>query len=495
MQLLLIVILICLNAFFAASEIAFISLNDAKIEILSKEGNKKAKKIQDMLTNPSKFLATIQIGITLAGFLSSAFAAESFASELAPYLYEFYSKISLAAWNNISIIIITIILSYFTLIFGELVPKRIAMKNCEKIAFSTIGIIRVISIITAPFVRFLTFSTNLVSKIFGVSETDEETVTEEEIRMMVDVGEEKGAIDENEKNMINNFFEFNDKVVSEIMIPRTKMYALDMNLSIAEVINDLSEDLRYSRIPVYKDNIDNIKGIVYIKDILLSTKNKNTKIKSLIKEAVYVPDTMPINKLFEELRRKRKQIAIVIDEYGGTSGIVTIEDILEEIVGEIYDEYDEVEKNIEKINDNTYLLKGNLAIYEVEDLLDIEIESGDYDILICDTAGRLHNKKNLMDELDKMNRIITKNLPQMPKEVLMVLDSTTGQNGAIQAKNFYERTSVNGIILTKLDSTAKGGVVFSIVSELNIPIKYIGIGEQIDDIELFDAKSFVDAIL
>lgn len=124
-----------------------------------------------------------------------------------------------------------------------------------------------------------------------------------------------------------------------------------------------------------------------------------------------------------------------------------------------------------------------------------KFESGDYDILICDTAGRLHNKKNLMDELDKMNRIITKNLPQMPKEVLMVLDSTTGQNGAIQAKNFYERTSVNGIILTKLDSTAKGGVVFSIVSELNIPIKYIGIGEQIDDIELFDAKSFVDAIL
>ena len=287
-QVLLLVILIGLNAFFAASEIAFISLNDAKIDIQAKEGNKKAKKIKKMLENPSKFLATIQIGITLAGFLSSAFASEAFASELAPILNNLIPVLSVATWNTISIIIITIILSYFTLIFGELVPKRIAMKYCEKVAFASIGVISAISILTSPFVKFLTFSTNIVSKIFGVSDAEEETVTEEEIRMMVDVGKEKGTINKEESEMINNVFEFNDKTVSEIMIPRTEIYAVDMNLSISKVIEDITEDkdFRYSRIPVYDETIDEIKGIVYIKDILLSTKNKNVKIKKFSKRSL-----------------------------------------------------------------------------------------------------------------------------------------------------------------------------------------------------------------
>ena len=397
MQILIIVILILLNAFFASAEIAFISLNDAKIDKQAKEGNKKAKKIKDMLVNPSKFLATIQIGITLAGFLSSAFAAETFASELAPILNDKIPQIGLAAWNNISIILITIILSYFTLIFGELVPKRLAMKNCEKIAFASIGIIKTISVVTAPFVKFLTFSTNIVSKLFGVSENEEETVTEEEIRMMVDVGEEKGTIDKSEKNMINRVFEFNDKVVSEIMIPRTDIFALDMNMSISEVIEELSEDLRYSRVPVYEENVDNIKGIVYIKDILLSKKDKKTRIRNLMKEAYFVPETKRINELFDELRKHRRQIAIVVDEYGGTSGIVTIEDILEEIVGEIYDEYDEVEKTVEKIDETIYLLNGNIAIYEVEDYLNISIEEGEYDTLsgyLVEKLGRIPNEKD-----------------------------------------------------------------------------------------------------
>lgn len=282
-QIVLLVILIAFNAFFAAAEIAFISLNDAKIDMQAKDGDKKAIKIKAMLENPSKFLATIQIGITLAGFLSSAFASEAFASELAPVLHNLVPNVSLGVWNSISIILITIILSYFTLIFGELVPKRIAMKHCEKIAFATIGIIKAISVITAPFVKFLTISTNIVSKVFGVSETEEDTVTEEEIRMMVDVGKEKGTIDRTESEMINNVFEFNDTIVSEIMIPRKEVFALDMNLSIAKVIEELTEDFRYSRVPVYDETIDEIKGIVYIKDILLSTKNKNVKIKNLVK--------------------------------------------------------------------------------------------------------------------------------------------------------------------------------------------------------------------
>jgi len=241
MKLVLIVILIFVNAFFAASEMAFVSLNDTKLNRMAKNGNKKAEKIVKMLVNPSRFLATIQIGITLAGFLSSAFASESFASVLAPKLNELMPVLSISAWNGISIVVITIILSYFTLVFGELVPKRIAMKNSEKIAFFSIGIINVISVVTSPFVALLTFSTNAISKLFGVSEKEEKTVTEEEIRMMVDVGEEKGTIEEDERNMINNVFEFNDRIVSEIMIPRTDVFAINNMMSIYEVTKLLKE--------------------------------------------------------------------------------------------------------------------------------------------------------------------------------------------------------------------------------------------------------------
>lgn len=397
-QILLLIVLIALNAFFAAAEIAFISLSDAKIDMQAKEGDKKAKIIKRMLENPSKFLATIQIGITLAGFLSSAFASEAFASKLAPVLHNLIPFFSVSVWNTISIVLITIVLSYFTLVLGELVPKRVAMKNYEKIAFATVGIIKFISVLTSPFVKLLTVSTNIVSKLFGVSGAEEETVTEEEIRMMVDVGEEKGTIDKEEKEMINNVFELNDTAVSEIMVPRKDIYAVDMNLSISKVVEEITEDedFRYSRLPAYDEDIDDIKGIVYIKDILLSTKNKNAKIKNIIKEAYYVPETKPVNELFDELRKNRKQIAIVVDEYGGTAGLVTMEDILEEIVGEIYDEYDEVEKIYEKIDENTYMLNGSMGVSEVEKILDIEIPEGDYDTIsgyLIEELGRIPVEK------------------------------------------------------------------------------------------------------
>lgn len=380
-SIMILVILILINAFFASAEIAFISLNDAKIDLQVKEGNKKAKKIQNMLKNPSKFLATIQIGVTLAGFLSSAFASDTFADKLAPALNVWIPSISISTWKSISIIIITIILSYFTLVFGELVPKRIAMKYYEKVSFASIGIIKTISVITAPFVKFLTFSTNIISKLFGVTGEEEDNVTEEEIRMMVDVGEEKGTIKEEEKEMINNVFEFNDKFVSEIMVPRNKIFALDIDMTISEVIEKLSEDMRYSRIPVYDETMDNIKGIIYIKDLLLSNKNKNSKIKSLIKEAYFVSETKRVNELFQELRKDKKQIAIVLDEYGGTAGMVTMEDILEEIVGEIYDEYDKETDKFKKIDNNTFLFDASIALYDVEKFLDIDINEEDVDTL------------------------------------------------------------------------------------------------------------------
>ena len=396
-QLVVLIILIFVNAFFAAAEIAFISLNDAKIEKQVKEGNKKAKQIEKMLKAPSKFLATIQIGITLAGFLSSAFASDAFAEKLAPVLYDLIPAISLGAWESISIILITIILSFFTLIFGELVPKRLAMKNYEKIAFGSIGIIRGISIVTSPFVKLLTATTNAVSKLFGVGETDEELVTEEEIRMMVDQGEEKGTIKVEEKELINNVFELNDITVSEIMRHRTDIFAVDINISKEELMDELEEvEYRYSRIPVYDETIDEIKGVIYVKDILKNVGKKTFKVKNILNDVFFVSQNRLINEVFRELQKNKKQIAIVVDEYGGTAGLITMEDIVEELVGDIYDEYDEEEKEFEKIDENTYMLTGNMPIHEVNKLLNAEIPDGDYDTLsgyLQEELGRIPDEE------------------------------------------------------------------------------------------------------
>ena len=391
-QLIFLFILILLNAYFAATEIAFISLNDAKIEKQAKDGNKKAKQIQKMLKNPSKFLATIQIGITLAGFLSSAFASDAFAGMLAPVLNEWMPFISIATWQNISIVIITIILSFFTLVFGELVPKRLAMKYYEKISFATIGVIKGISVVTAPFVKLLTWSTNLVSKIFGVGEQEEEIVTEEEIKMMVNQGEEKGSIEENEKELINNVFEFNDIIASEIMTYRTDIYAIEMNEDIYGILDEFDE-YKYSRIPVYEETIDDIKGILFLKDILkLVSTRKEFKIADIMREAYFVPESKPIDEIFEELQANKMQMAIVVDEYGGTAGLLTMEDILEELVGNIFDEYDDVEVEYKRLDDNTYLIDGSVSLYEMKKILDIELPEGDYETLsgyLIEKLGRL----------------------------------------------------------------------------------------------------------
>ena len=380
-QIAILVILIGLNAFFAASEIAFIALNDTKIEKQAKEGNKKAKQIEKMLETPSKFLSTIQIGITLAGFLSSAFASDAFASKLAPVLNNMI-PIGINIWQNISILIITIILSFFTIVFGELVPKRLAMKHYEKIAFATIGIIRTISIITAPFVKLLSVTTNAISKIFGVGENEEETVTEEEIKMMVDQGKEDGTIQEDEKEYINNVFEFNDIVASEIMTHRTDMFAVDINTGANELLEEIiKDDCKHSRIPVYDETVDEIKGILYVKDIIKNIGKKTFKIKNIMKEAYFVSQNKLINELFKEMQKNKKQMAIVVDEYGGTAGLITMEDILEEIVGDIFDEYDEFEEEYEKIDDKTYIISGKMPIYDVNKLLNSNIPEGDYDTL------------------------------------------------------------------------------------------------------------------
>ena len=392
-NLLVLIILILINAFFAATEIAFISINDAKIEKQAKDGDKKAKKIRKMLKEPSKFLATIQIGITLAGFLSSAFAADAFADGLAP-IFNNWIPFGMATWRSISIILITVVLSYFSLVFGELVPKRLAMRKPEKIAFATVGFVRVIYILTAPFVKLLTISTNGIARMFGVTGAEEETVTEEEIRMMVDVGEEKGSIQEEEKELINNVFEFNDKVVSEVMIHRKDIYAIDIKSEISDILSDLKE-YKYSRIPVYEDTIDNIVGILFIKDLLANVNRKNEfKISKLIREPYFVAEAKLINEVFSELQKNKHQMAIVLDEYGGTAGLITMEDIIEELVGNIFDEYDdeEEEKEYEVIDNNTFMLSGSLSIHDLRKILETDIPDGDYDTLsgyLIELLGRI----------------------------------------------------------------------------------------------------------
>ena len=391
-QLLILLVLILCNAYFAATEIAFISLNDAKIQKQAQAGNKKAIQIAKMLKEPSKFLATIQIGITLAGFLSSAFAADAFAQDLAVWLNQILPMITVETFRAIAIVVITIILSFFTLVFGELVPKRLGMKYYEKISYATIGVIRFISILAAPFVKILTSVTNFISKIFGISENEEEIVTEEEIKMMVDEGEEKGTIEQDEKMMINNIFEFNDKTVSEVMTHRTEVYAIEIHEDLNKIFNEINE-LTYSRIPVYEETIDNIKGILFVKDILKKLSNhEKIVISEICREAYFVSESKPINELFKDLQKNKKQMAIVIDEYGGTAGIVTMEDLLVEIVGNIFDEYDEVENDYEKIDDNTYRTHGTVSINQVKKILNVNIPEGEYDTLsgyLLELLGRI----------------------------------------------------------------------------------------------------------
>lgn len=382
MEIFLLVILICVNAFFAASEMAFVTVNEIKVQDKAKKGDKKAKQIKKMLEEPSNFLATIQIGVTFAGFLLSAIASTTFSNQIAKVLKIIFTSISFNTLETISVILITVILSLITLIFGELVPKRLAMKYSEKIAYMSIGTIYLISKITAPFVKFLTFSTNSISKLFKVSEIYEQNITEEEIKIMINHGNEKGIIREDEKELINNVFELNDICVGEIMKHRTEIFSLNMQMSLDEILKELEQNnYSNSRIPVYEETIDEIIGVVYVKDILKNISNEGFSLKKIVKEIYYVSENKLINEVFKEMQKKKIQIAIALDEYGGTAGLITMEDILEELVGDIFDEYDKEESQYEKIDENTYVLSGNINIYVVEKLLNVQIPEGSYDTI------------------------------------------------------------------------------------------------------------------
>lgn len=390
-QLILIVILTLINAFFASAEMAIVSLNKNKMKILAEEGNKKANLLLKLMDEPTKFLSTIQVGITLAGFFSSASAATGLSGGLAEYLKRFNIPYS----GQIAIILVTIILSYITLVFGELFPKRVALQKSETIAMISVMPILYVSKITVPFVKLLSASTNILVRLFGL-EIDglDEKVSREEIKSLVEVGQENGVINETEKEMINSIFDFDDKLAEEIMTPRTEVYLININTPLSEILDELMEE-RYSRIPVYEEDIDNIIGILYMKDFFIEARKygfENVDIRSILQQPYFVPETKNIDELFKELQSSRKHMAVLIDEYGGFSGIVSIEDIIEEVMGNIEDEYDKAEPAIEKIDNNTFIIDGMLSLDDFSDYFNIDIENDNYDTVsgfIVDLLGRI----------------------------------------------------------------------------------------------------------
>ena len=408
-KLVLLAVLILVNAFFAMSEIAIISLNDAKMEKMADEGHKKAKLVLKLTSNSTKFLSTIQIGVTLAGFLSSASAATSFAEMLTDAITKVVD-VPQSIIAPVSVVVITLIISYFSLVFGELAPKRIGMQVPEKVAFAVVKPLLVISKITTPFVKFLSLSTNAVVRIFGFDpNADEEVVTEEEIRMMVDVGGEKGVIEDAQKEMINNIFEFDDLDAGDIMTHRTDVVAADINTITLDEFMGLAIEYGRSRIPLYDEDIDNIVGIVYVKDLLKyvgkEVKAKGT-LKNIMREPYFIPETKACGELFKEMSSRKIQMAVVVDEYGGTAGIITLEDIVEAIMGNIQDEYDQEDEEISKIDDNTFTVDGTIDIEEIDELIGKELPEGDYETL----AGFIMDELQCIPKDGEMNEVIFENV-------------------------------------------------------------------------------------
>lgn len=383
LSVIILIVLVLVNAFFSMSEIAIISINQIKIKKLAEDGNKNAKTIIKITASPSDFLATIQVGVTLSGLLSSAVAAQKFSQLLVKGLD--FIPINKNILGGIALVIITLVLSYFTLIFGELVPKRIGMKYSEKIALGVAGFIWQAYKVTKPFVVLLSASTNGILMILGIKTEDEEQdVTEEDILMMVESSSED-VIEYHGQNMIKNIFDFEDKSVDEIMIHRTSMSAVSVNTSISDFLA-FAEKEGYSRIPVYKNNIDDIIGVVYVKDLIVIANTHEGLDEDLVKftrKPIYIPETMKCSRLLRMFQEKKIHMAIVIDEHGGTSGVVTMEDLLEIIVGNIQDEYDNEEQDIKVISPSTVIFDGNVSIVDVEKTLGVDL----FDESNCETIG------------------------------------------------------------------------------------------------------------
>ena len=394
--LLLQAVLIFLNAVFASAEIAVLSINETKLERMAQEGNNRAKRLFRLTREPARFLATIQVAITLSGFLGSAFAADNFSEPLVDWILSLGVNIPRATLDAAAVIVITLVLSYFTLIFGELVPKRIAMKKPEQLAMGISGLVSGISIVFKPVVSFLSISTNLVLRLCGIDPNEEEEkVSEEEIRMMVDVGSEKGTIDHQEKEFIQNVFEFNDIMVESIATHRTDVTILWMEEDLdswAETIHNS----RHTHYPVCDGSPDNVVGVLNAKDYFrLEDKSRENVLQNAVYPAYFVLETTKADVLFKNMKANKKSMAIIIDEYGGMTGIVTLYDLIEELVGDLEDEpleYKNDDPYIEKVDENTWQVKGNVELEDIEEALNVDIASAEFDTftgLVFEELGRI----------------------------------------------------------------------------------------------------------
>lgn len=377
-QLLLQLVLIAVNALFAATEIAVISLNETKVRRMAEGGDRKAAKMLRMVTEPTGFLSTIQICITLAGFLGSAFAADNFSDKLVNWLINDcgVSGVSPSALDTISVIIITLVLSYFTLVLGELVPKRIAMKRSESIARAVSGLMIGMTTALRPIIWLLTVSTNGVLRLCGIDPEDNaEEVSEEEIIMMLDEGEEAGSIESGEKELIKNVFSLNDTTAEDVMVHRSQVAFLKRDDARTTLLNEIAES-GYSRFPVYGENIDDIVGILYAKTYLTAqSRGERCEMKDFLMPPRFVHASTHINRILLDMQREHAHMAVVVDDYGGVIGIITLEDILEELVGEIWDESDEVIENIRERSDGSYDINGSTRLSDMCESIGCSIDS------------------------------------------------------------------------------------------------------------------------
>lgn len=393
-MILLQVILIALNAVFACAEIAIISMNDTKLAKMAADGDKRAVRLAKLTSQPARFLATIQVAITLSGFLGSAFAAENFSGVLVDWVIGLGVPIAPSVLNSIAVILITVILSYFTLVFGELVPKQVAMRKAETMALGLSGMISSISRVFAPLVNLLTASTNGILRLLGIDpNAEEENVSEEEIRMMVDVGSEKGTIDHQEREFIQNVFEFDDLSAEDLVTHRTEVIMLDLEDPMDVWVETIS-NTRYSLYPVCEGSADNIVGVLSAKDYFrLEDRSRESVMENVVSSAYFVPDTVKADVLFRNMKQERHKLAIVMDEYGGMTGIVTINDLVEQLVGELgSDEEEEKIVQLEVLSEGKWKVHGSILLEELAEEIGMPLPCEEYDTLnglIFDALGSI----------------------------------------------------------------------------------------------------------
>lgn len=372
LQLILIVVLTMLNAFFASAEMALVSLNKNRVKSQAETGDKKAVMLAKLVDDPSKFLATIQVGITLAGFFSSASAATSIATRLESV----FGGSSFA--KELSIIVVTIVLSYITLVFGELYPKRLALQKSEKIARVSVRPIMAVGVVLRPFVKFLSFSTDILVKLTRMEKnTDNEKMTREEMQLLIETGRRDGVIEVEELQMLRGVFEIDNKYAREVMVPRTDAFMIDAETESEELCDALLSE-NFSRVPVFTGDQDSVLGILHMKDFFAEARKsgfENIDVKALVKDAYFAQETMFIDDLLKNMQRTRNQMAILMDEYGGVAGIVTVEDLLEEIVGEIDDENDVFSDEVKKIDETTFIVEGRMPLDDFNEMFHVELPS------------------------------------------------------------------------------------------------------------------------